>query len=328
MLNRLHHERSMQYSSLRTSKMNREMKMLTSTNPSMNITMNHLTQAAKATTMSVLTPANPFTKQLIETKTMKNPLCQTKTSKTMKSIVFPVVALFLLTLLSSCNQEQETPTRNLVLVDFSGSISSSMLEDYQQQIQHKIIGRAGKVDKIQVLPIDAQSVSAQEMLFAEDMSSIQWSLPDASPVFREKMEQERRSAILSSMGKKCNEQITSAFHRRQALANGTNITGALKALKPFVRAEELTRIYIFSDMIQYGHDVKLTEKQVENIQPTILQQVQNKLEPVALGDNVEVYVITGINVINDKSFEMLRAIWVNYFEQNGMKLKFYGTSIH
>lgn len=233
--------------------------------------------------------------------------------KAMKLQLFAAVVY----LLSACNGGGNQDKNVVVLVDISKSIQADTKDWYIQTIQKDICPLLAKYDKITVLPIDGASQTAatalMEINFEEKAK--EWAkITGINTNETNKMREEAKASFISEKMSELKGALQNANKSRAGVANATDIVGALHSVDNLFDEGFSNQLIIFSDMEQYGNQLKMNENGNEKSWIELAKQESyNHLK------NYTVQIFTGQQLeMSVDYYNKIKNFWHLFFENKGV----------
>ena len=221
--------------------------------------------------------------------------------------------IFFCVLFSSCSSSKQVsmkPLNVISLVDLSDSRDSASIKWYRTTIENSVIGKLGRTDCFQALPIDYNSKTSSMEIFKVDFSKNNYSNEFAG-LNAEEVERNGHKTAVDIAIRQFDSCYDVAVEQRKALNQGTDIFGALTVTKKYFREGYLNLIVIFSDMQQY------TDRERMNFENHLNQvsEVQHYISIAEKSDlqNTFIIVITGASSISIAKYNVLATFWEQYF---------------
>ncbi|GAB3507400.1 hypothetical protein [Emticicia fontis] len=214
----------------------------------------------------------------------------------------------------------------LCLIDFSdASTSAERLDFYREVIKKHILPALQATDKLTIIPIDKASITNAADILNKDLTKLNFVPDDVSPIEEDEIMQKNLHLYIDTLSQMLDKNMDDAIANRKSINHGTDILGAIEVLKGKLKKEDDNYIVFFSDMMNWGPELKM-EPQDKAFNAATLISYLDKTALLKL-ERTTALVLTGEqNEADPTHFKLVREFWTKYFERCKITLYDYSSA--
>jgi hypothetical protein len=238
----------------------------------------------------------------------------------MKRIIVVSYLIIALGIHTQCNKPHKASKNIIVLIDLSSSRDSLIRSWYKSVVKSHIFPNLGRRDRIIVLPVDRNSLTASKEILSIDFSLQKYG-NQYNGLNAEEIEQKQHHDSVNAVSARLDTAFAIAIGERNNFQRGTDIFNALSGATRYFIPDAENIVILLCDMQQYSEEMNLEDNL--NSEEEVEEYLQN-CRQIDLG-GAAIIVLTGRTEMSSQKFAVLQSLWTAYFKKGNGQLIDYSS---